>query len=104
MMTETLGDAPHRYEELAGFVAELVEKGILRPGSRAPSLRRLSKDRHASLSTALKAYQLLEDRGILERGRARAITSRAGPPRRSTHRRCRGRRERRPASAFPPPC
>jgi DNA-binding transcriptional MocR family regulator len=66
MMIETPDDAPHRYEELAGFVAELVEKGSLRPGSRAPSLRRLSKDRRASLSTALKAYQLLEDRGILE--------------------------------------
>jgi DNA-binding transcriptional MocR family regulator len=61
----------HRYEELAGFVAALVEKGILRPGSRAPSLRRLSRDRRTSLSTALKAYQLLEDRGILE-GRPRS--------------------------------
>lgn len=56
----------HRYEELAAFVAGLVAKGTLRPGSRAPSLRRLSEDRRASLSTALKAYQLLEDRGILE--------------------------------------
>jgi DNA-binding transcriptional MocR family regulator len=59
-------EASHRYEELAGFVAGLVEKGALRPGSRAPSLRRLSRDRRASLTTALKAYQLLEDRGILE--------------------------------------
>ena len=65
-MTETQNDTAHRYEELAGFVAGLVDKGTLRPGSRAPSLRRLSKDRRASLSTALKAYQLLEDRGILE--------------------------------------
>jgi DNA-binding transcriptional MocR family regulator len=65
-MAETRDDTAHRYEELAGFVAWLVEKGTLRPGSRAPSLRRLSKDRRASLSTALKAYQLLEDRGILE--------------------------------------
>jgi DNA-binding transcriptional MocR family regulator len=60
--TETM----HRYEELAGFVAGLVKKGTLRPGSRAPSLRRLSRDRCASLTTALKAYQLLEDRGVLE--------------------------------------
>jgi DNA-binding transcriptional MocR family regulator len=65
-MTEMHNDTAHRYEELAGFVAGLVEKGTLRPGSRAPSLRQLSKDRRASLSTALKAYQLLEDRGILE--------------------------------------
>jgi DNA-binding transcriptional MocR family regulator len=59
-------EAVHLYEELAGFVAGLVEKGTLRPGWRAPSLRRLSRDRRASLTTALKAYQLLEDRGILE--------------------------------------
>jgi DNA-binding transcriptional MocR family regulator len=55
-----------RYEELACFIARLVDKGALRPGSRAPSLRRLAREQHASLSTVLKAYQLLEDRGILE--------------------------------------
>lgn len=60
-------DGPvRRYEELAEFVAGLVENGALLPGSRAPSLRRLSSERRASLSTALQAYQLLEDRGILE--------------------------------------
>lgn len=65
-MGEIHDDTAHRYEEVAGFVARLVEKGTLRPGSRAPSLRRLSKDRGASVSTVLRAYQLLEDRGILE--------------------------------------
>jgi DNA-binding transcriptional regulator YhcF (GntR family) len=53
-------ETAHRYEELAGFVAGLVEKGTLRQGSRAPSLRQLSKDRRTSLTTALRAYQLLE--------------------------------------------
>ena len=65
-MTIVQTERAHRYEELASFVAGLVDKGTLRPGSRAPSLRRISRDRRASLSTALKAYQLLEDRGILE--------------------------------------
>lgn len=60
------GDTIRRYEELAGFIAGLVENGTLPPGSRAPSLRQLSRDRRASLSTALQAYQVLEDRGILE--------------------------------------
>ena len=45
-----------RYEELACFISSLVDKGALRPGSRAPSLRRLSREKHVSLSTALKAY------------------------------------------------
>jgi DNA-binding transcriptional MocR family regulator len=58
--------APHRYQELAGFIAGLVDNGTLRPGSRVPSLREISAQRKASLSTALQAYRLLEDRGILE--------------------------------------
>jgi DNA-binding transcriptional MocR family regulator len=60
------GEQARRYEELACYVGGLVEKGALRPGGRAPSLRRLSRDRRASVTTALKAYQLLEDRGILD--------------------------------------
>lgn len=60
------GNPLHRYEELAAIIARMVENGALRPGSRAPSLRRLSSDHGASLSTALQAYQLLEDRGVLE--------------------------------------
>jgi DNA-binding transcriptional MocR family regulator len=59
-------DSRHRYELLADIIAQAVEGGALLPGSRAPSLRRLCKDHDASLSTALQAYQLLEDRGILE--------------------------------------
>ena len=45
-----------RYDELAGFIAGLVENGALPPGSRAPSLRRLSRDRRASLSTVGMAF------------------------------------------------
>ena len=59
-------ELPHRYEELATLITGLVNEGILRPGSRAPSLRRLSKEQRTSLSTAFQAYQLLEDRGVLE--------------------------------------
>ena len=58
---------PHyRYEELAQFITALVENGTLLPGARAPSLRQISRQRRTSLSTALQAYRLLEDRGILE--------------------------------------
>ena len=56
----------HRYELLADVIAQAVEGGALMPGTRAPSLRSLCKDHGASLSTALQAYQLLEDRGILQ--------------------------------------
>jgi len=75
--------AHHRYEELAHFIATLVDNGTLAVGSRAPSLRQICRQRRISLSTALQAYRLLEDRGVLEarpqsgyyvaRGRATAL-------------------------------
>jgi DNA-binding transcriptional MocR family regulator len=57
--------ARYRYEEVATFVTGLVDAGTLPPGARAPSLRRISKERRTSLSTVLQAYRLLEDRGVL---------------------------------------
>src|ERR1700759_1113935 len=59
-------DPNYRYEELASFITGLVDGGTLSPGSRAPSLRQISRQRRISLSTALQAYRLLEDRGVLE--------------------------------------
>ncbi|HXW39650.1 MAG TPA: PLP-dependent aminotransferase family protein [Xanthobacteraceae bacterium] len=58
--------AHFRYEEVANLIAGLVDSGTLRPGSRAPSLRAISKQQRVSLATALEAYRLLEDRGVLE--------------------------------------
>jgi DNA-binding transcriptional MocR family regulator len=58
---------PHfRYQELASFIVGLIEGGTLLAGSRLPSLREISKRRRISVSTALQAYRLLEDRGVLE--------------------------------------
>jgi DNA-binding transcriptional MocR family regulator len=54
-----------RYEEVARFVAALVDGGTLMPGARAPSLRAISRQRKVSIATALQAYRLLEDRGVL---------------------------------------
>jgi DNA-binding transcriptional MocR family regulator len=48
------------------FITALVDTGTLPPGSRAPSLRQICEQRQISLSTALQAYRLLEDRGVLE--------------------------------------
>ena len=56
----------YRYEDLAGRIAGLIDTGMLRPGTRAPSLRQAGKQWRVSLSTALQAYRLLEDRGLLE--------------------------------------
>jgi DNA-binding transcriptional MocR family regulator len=56
----------YRYEELAAFITGLVDGGTLPAGSRVPSLRQISRQRRISLSGALQAYRLLEDRGVLE--------------------------------------
>ncbi|HEV2676896.1 MAG TPA: PLP-dependent aminotransferase family protein [Aliidongia sp.] len=56
----------YRYEELAGRITALIDAGTLRPGARAPSLREAGRQWRVSLSTALQAYRLLEDRGVLE--------------------------------------
>jgi DNA-binding transcriptional MocR family regulator len=56
----------YQYEALANFIAELVGSGALAPGSRVPSLRQITRQRRVSLSTALQAYRLLEDRGLIE--------------------------------------
>jgi DNA-binding transcriptional MocR family regulator len=58
--------APYRYEETARFITDLVDHGMLIPGARAPSLRQITRQRRVSLSTALQAYRVLEDRGILQ--------------------------------------
>jgi DNA-binding transcriptional MocR family regulator len=56
----------YRYEEVARFVASLVERGTLSPGSKVPSLRQISRQRKVSVTTALQAYRALEDRGVVE--------------------------------------
>jgi DNA-binding transcriptional regulator YhcF (GntR family) len=55
-----------RYEILAQFIAELVGKRALEPGAKAPSLRDISLQHQVSISTAMRAYHLLEERGVLE--------------------------------------
>ena len=56
----------YRYEEIAHLITALVDGGTLTPGARAPSLREISRDQNVSMATAMQAYRLLEDRGILQ--------------------------------------
>lgn len=66
MTSQDVEDKPHRYEQIAQFIGDLLETGTLQPGMRAPSLRAIARQNKASLSTVIQAYRLLEDRGILE--------------------------------------
>lgn len=53
------------YERLANELARLIESQTLGPGERLPSVRQLSRSRAASPGTVLRAYGLLEDRGMI---------------------------------------
>ncbi|MGA2550946.1 MAG: aminotransferase class I/II-fold pyridoxal phosphate-dependent enzyme [Burkholderiaceae bacterium] len=55
----------HRYEQLAEIFIRKIEKGALVPGARMPTVRKVSEQHSISTSTALQAYRLLLDRGIL---------------------------------------
>jgi DNA-binding transcriptional MocR family regulator len=54
------------YQNVADQIADMIASGTFRPGRRVPSLRRLSQQMSVSLTTAMEAYRLLEDRGLIE--------------------------------------
>src|SRR5256885_16855715 len=64
MATVARAESP-LYLQIAESMTQQVARGALRPGDRVPSLRRLSRQRRVSMSTALQAYLWLESRGYL---------------------------------------
>jgi DNA-binding transcriptional MocR family regulator len=83
------------YESLAGELQQAIEAGTLGPGDRIPSVRQLCRQRGVSPATVVRAYELLERRGLVasrERsgyyvatsGAPRTAPGRSTPSRRST--------------------
>jgi DNA-binding transcriptional MocR family regulator len=66
------------YERLARDLETLIREGTLRVGSRAPSIRQLCRERATSPASVVRAYELLEARGLLE-SRARSGFFVTGP-------------------------
>lgn len=54
------------YEEVATRIASLIDSGTLPPGSKAPSVRKLSVQFDVSIATVLAAYRLLENQRRLK--------------------------------------
>ncbi|RJF91909.1 PLP-dependent aminotransferase family protein [Noviherbaspirillum saxi] len=54
------------YEKLAADIAALVQQGVLLPGERIPSVRQTSQHHRLSTTTVVRAYVLLESRGVIE--------------------------------------
>ncbi|MBP0028441.1 PLP-dependent aminotransferase family protein [Roseofilum sp. Guam] len=53
------------YEQVANRIQVLIAEGTLQPGDRLPSVRKVHQQMSVSISTALEAYRLLEDRGLI---------------------------------------
>lgn len=87
------GDGAPLFERIAADLAELIGAGTLGAGARLPSLRRTGRQHRVSLTTAVQAYRLLEDRGLIEARpksgffvRARPLTlGEPGPSRPAPH-------------------
>ncbi len=54
------------YVELADQLGASIQEGTLQPGERIPSIREICRDRHISPATAMRAYGVLEARGLIE--------------------------------------
>lgn len=59
------------YKTYASELADMIESGTLKVGERMPSVREASQRRGLSVMTVLKAYHLLEARGLI-RARTRS--------------------------------
>ena len=54
------------YQQVADRIEKLIRSGALRAGDRVPSVRRACAQHGVSLTTAVQAYRVLEDRGLIE--------------------------------------
>ncbi len=59
-------NGPYKYDQVSRYILDLIDKGNLKPGDRAPSLRKLSRSLKVSISTINQAYLALEVRGVLK--------------------------------------
>lgn len=55
-----------RYRQVMDVIISMMDNGLLNPGDKVPSLRKMSEDQGVSLSTAMQAYMELESIGRLE--------------------------------------
>src|ERR1700756_603410 len=88
--SEGLSSAPI-YTRLADELCLLIGNGQLQPGERLPSVRRLSRQKKVSATTAIAALRSLETRGLVE-----------ARPQSGYFVRARGRHSAEPAMTRPP--
>jgi GntR family transcriptional regulator len=66
------------FEQLAASVRFEASRGNIRPGDRLPAARGVAESLDINVHTALRAYQVLRDEGLvdLRRGRGAVVTDR----------------------------
>lgn len=64
MANDALDDRK-QYEKVADHIRSLVRRGVLKPGDRIPSIRRMSLQQGVSITTVLEAYRRLEDSRLI---------------------------------------
>lgn len=70
------------YEQIRAGIVALIDKGVLPPGHRLPTVRQLAADVGVAVNTAARAYRELEGDGAVEtRGRQGTFVAHPGDAR-----------------------
>lgn len=72
------------YLQLTQGVKEAIARGILQTGDRMPTVREMASELRINPNTIAKAYQRLEQEGIIETMRSRGTFVAAGSVRRNS--------------------
>ncbi|MFC7310237.1 TetR/AcrR family transcriptional regulator C-terminal domain-containing protein [Streptomyces monticola] len=74
---------PHPYARIAEDLRRRIDTGLLRPGDRVPSARKLAQERGVALATATRALATLRDQGIVRAvpGVGTVVAGRSAPAR-----------------------
>lgn len=69
-----------RANEIVHVLEQQIRSGVYRSGMRLPTVRELAEQYHVNKNTAARAYQILEQRGLIEvsRGRGAFVCAVAG--------------------------
>ena len=67
------------FEKLADDIERQIGNGVYRADDRLPSLRQSSQQRKVSITTVLRAYLLLESRGLIASRPQSGFFVRSGP-------------------------
>jgi len=80
-ITITSGPGSPPYEQVRQQIADLIEAGVLAPGTRLPPVRQLAGDLGLAAGTVARAYSTLEAAGLVEtrRGGGTIVATRLDP-------------------------